>query len=216
MRIVLVGPPGAGKGTQAKIVAERLTIPAISTGDIFRANVGAGTPLGLEAKTYMDAGQLVPDSVTIAMVRDRLSQPDVAPGFLLDGFPRNVPQAEELDAILAGMDTKLDVVIELVVDNDEVVKRIAGRRLCRNDSTHIFHVDFNPPREAGVCDICGGELYQRDDDKEETVRERLAVYERETAPIVGFYAERGLLSTVEATGPLEDVTARILAALDDA
>jgi adenylate kinase len=216
MRIVLVGPPGAGKGTQAKIVAERLKIPAISTGDIFRANVGAGTPLGLEAKSYMDAGQLVPDSVTIEMVRDRLSQPDVGPGFLLDGFPRNVPQAEELDAILAGMDTKLDVVVELVVDNDEVVKRIAGRRLCRNDSTHIFHVDFNPPHAAGVCDICQGELYQRDDDKEETVRERLAVYERETAPIVGFYAERGLLSTVDATGALEDVTARILAALDDA
>lgn len=215
MRIVLVGPPGAGKGTQAKIVAERLKIPAISTGDIFRANVGAGTPLGLEAKSYMDAGRLVPDSVTIAMVRDRLSQPDVAPGFLLDGFPRNVPQAEELDAILAGMDTKLDVVIELVVDNDEVVKRIAGRRLCRNDSTHIFHVDFNRPRVEGVCDICGGELYQRDDDKEETVRERLAVYERETAPIVGFYAERGLLSTIDATGALEDVTARILAALED-
>jgi adenylate kinase len=216
MRIVLVGPPGAGKGTQAKIVAERLKIPTISTGDIFRANVGAGTPLGLEAKTYMDAGRLVPDSVTIAMVRDRLAQPDVANGFLLDGFPRNVPQAEELDAILAGMDTKLDAVVELVVDSDEVVKRIAGRRLCRNDSTHIFHADFNPPRAAGVCDICGGELYQRDDDKEETVRERLAVYERETAPIVGFYGERGLLATVDATGSLEDVTARILAALDDA
>jgi adenylate kinase len=215
MRIVLVGPPGAGKGTQAKIVADRLKIPAISTGDIFRANVGAGTPLGLEARSYMDSGRLVPDSVTIAMVRDRLSQPDVAPGFLLDGFPRNVPQAEELETILAGMDTKLDVVLELVVDNDEVVKRIAGRRLCRNDSTHIFHVDFNQPSVAGVCDICGGELYQRDDDKEETVRERLAVYERETAPIVGFYAERGLLTTIEATGALDEVTARILTALED-
>src|SRR5579871_689132 len=215
MRIVLVGPPGAGKGTQAKIVADRLKIPAISTGDIFRANVGAGTPLGLEARSYMDSGRLVPDSVTIAMVRDRLSQPDVANGFLLDGFPRNVPQAEELETILSGMDTKLDVVLELVVDNDEVVKRIAGRRLCRNDSTHIFHVDFNQPSVAGVCDICGGVLYQRDDHKEETVRERLAVYERETAPIVGFYAERGLLTTIEATGSLEDVTARILAALED-
>jgi adenylate kinase len=215
MRIVLVGPPGAGKGTQAKIIAGRLAIPAISTGDIFRANVGAGTPLGLKAKTYMDAGQLVPDSVTIAMVRDRLSQPDVANGFLLDGFPRNVPQAEELDAILAGMDTKLDVVVELVVDNDEVVKRIAGRRLCRNDSTHIFHVDFNPPRVSGVCDVCGGALYQRDDDKEETVRERLAVYQRETAPIIGFYAERGLLATVQAIGSLDEVTERALSALDD-
>jgi adenylate kinase len=215
MRIVLVGPPGAGKGTQAKIVAERLKIPAISTGDIFRANVGAGTPLGLKAKTYMDAGQLVPDSVTIAMVRDRLSQPDVANGFLLDGFPRNVAQAEELESILAGLGTKLDVVLELVVPADEVVHRIAGRRLCRNDSTHIFHVDFNPPRVPGVCDICGGELYQRDDDKEETVRERLAVYDRETAPIVGFYEERGLLATVDATGPLDEVTERALSALDD-
>jgi adenylate kinase len=215
MRIVLVGPPGAGKGTQAKIIAERLGIPAISTGDIFRANVGTGTPLGLEAKSYMDAGQLVPDGITIAMVRDRLAQRDVAAGFLLDGFPRNVPQAEELDAILASLGTKLDVVLELVVDNDEVVRRIAGRRLCRNDSTHIFHADFNPPREPGVCDVCGGELYQRDDDKEETVRERLAVYERETAPIVGFYAERGLLATIDAVGAMDEVTRRALSAVDD-
>jgi adenylate kinase len=215
MRIVLVGPPGAGKGTQAKIIAGRLAIPAISTGDIFRANVGAGTPLGLEARGYMDKGLLVPDSITIGMVRDRLADPDVAGGFLLDGFPRNVAQAEELESILIGLGTKLDVVLELVVDNDEVVKRIAGRRLCRNDSTHIFHADFNPPKTAGVCDVCGGELYQRDDDKEETVRERLAVYERETAPIVGFYAEHGLLSSIDAMGPLDEVTERALAALND-
>jgi adenylate kinase len=215
MRIVLVGPPGAGKGTQAKIIAGRLSIPAISTGDIFRANVGSGTPLGLEAKSYMDAGQLVPDSITIGMVRDRLASPDVADGFLLDGFPRNVPQAEELDAILSGLGTKLDAVLELVVDNDEVVKRIAGRRLCRNDSTHIFHADFNPPKVPGVCNVCGGELYQRDDDQEETVRERLAVYQSETAPIVFFYAERGLLSSVDALGPLEEVTQRALSALAD-
>jgi len=215
MRIVLVGPPGAGKGTQAKIIAGRLSIPAISTGDIFRANVGSGTPLGLEAKSYMDAGQLVPNSITIGMVRDRLAQPDVADGFLLDGFPRNVSQAEELDAMLSGLGTKLDAVLELAVDNDEVVKRIAGRRLCRNDSTHIFHMDFNPPREPGVCEVCGGELYQRDDDKEETVRARLAVYQRETAPIVGFYAERGLLSSVDAMGLLEEVTQRALSALED-
>jgi adenylate kinase len=215
MRIVLVGPPGAGKGTQAKIIAGRLAIPAISTGDIFRANVGAGTPLGLEARGYMDKGLLVPDSITIGMVRDRLADPDVAGGFLLDGFPRNVAQAEELESILIGLGTKLDVVLELVVDTDEVVKRIAGRRLCRNDSTHIFHADFNPPKTAGVCDVCGGELYQRDDDKEETVRERLAVYERETAPIVGFYAEHGLLSSIDAMGPLDEVTERALAALND-
>lgn len=213
MRIVLVGPPGAGKGTQAKIIAQRLSIPTISTGDIFRANVGAGTPLGVEAKGYMDKGRLVPDSVTIAMVRDRLAEPDVEGGFLLDGFPRNVPQAQELEAILAGLGTKLDVVLELVVDNAEVVKRIAGRRLCRNDSSHIFHVDFNPPNVAGICDTCGGELYQRDDDKEETVRERLAVYERETAPIVGYYRDRGLLATIEAVGSLGEVTERALAVI---
>jgi adenylate kinase len=167
------------------------------------------------AREFMERGDLVPDEVTVAMVRDRLAEDDAQEGFLLDGFPRNVPQAEELDSILAGMGTKLDVVLELVVDYDEVVKRVAGRRLCRNDSTHIFHVDFNQPSVAGVCDICGGELYQRDDDKEETVRERLAVYERETAPIVGFYGERGLLTTIEATGALDDVTARILTALED-
>jgi adenylate kinase len=149
------------------------------------------------------------------MVRDRLAQSDVAGGFLLDGFPRNVPQAEELDSILSGLGTKLDVVLELVVDYDEVVKRIAGRRLCRNDSTHIFHVDFNPPQQSEACDICGGELYQRDDDEEETVRERLAVYERETAPIVGFYAERGLLSSIDAMGALDEITDRALTALAD-
>ncbi len=215
MRIVLVGPPGAGKGTQAKVVAKRLSIPAISTGDIFRANVAAGTALGVEAKQFMDKGLLVPDEVTIGLIRDRFTRPDVAGGFLLDGFPRNVSQAEELEAMLTGIALKVDRVIELKVDTGEVVRRIAGRRLCRNDSGHIFHVDSKPPKVAGVCDTCGGQLYQRDDDREETVRERLRVYETDTAPIVGFYAERGLLASVEATGPLETVTERILAALEE-
>ena len=214
MRIVLVGPPGAGKGTQAKVVAKRQGIPAISTGDIFRANVAAGTELGVEAKRYMDAGQLVPDEVTIGLIRDRLTEPDAVGGFLLDGFPRNVAQAEALEAMLTGIEVKLDRVVELKVDNDEVVRRIAGRRLCRNDSGHIFHVDSKPPTVEGVCDDCGGELYQRDDDREEVVRERLAVYERETAPIVGYYAERGLLASVDATGALDTVTERILSALE--
>jgi len=214
MRIVLVGPPGAGKGTQAKVVAKRQGIPAISTGDIFRANVAAGTELGVEAKRYMDAGQLVPDEVTIGLIRDRLTEPDAVGGFLLDGFPRNVAQAEALEAMLTGIEVKLDRVVELKVDNDEVVRRIAGRRLCRNDSGHIFHVDSKPPSVEGVCDDCGGELYQRDDDREEVVRERLAVYERETAPIVGYYAERGLLASVDATGALDTVTERILSALE--
>jgi len=215
MRIVLVGPPGAGKGTQAKIIAERLAIPAISTGDIFRANVNAQSPLGVEAKTYMDSGLLVPDAITIGMIRDRFTEPDVEGGFLLDGFPRNVPQAQSLESLLVGLDTKLDVVLELAVDRDEVVKRIAGRRLCRRDAGHIFHVEFNPPAVEGVCDICGGELYQRDDDKEETVAARQDVYATETAPIIGYYAEHGLLATIDATGPLEEVTARALAALRD-
>jgi adenylate kinase len=215
MRIVLVGPPGAGKGTQAKVVAERLGIPAISTGDIFRANVAAGTELGVEAKHYMDAGKLVPDEVTIGLIRSRFTEPDAAAGFLLDGFPRNVPQAEALEAMLTGISVKLDRAVELRVDNDEVVRRIAGRRLCRNDSGHIFHVDSKPPKTEGVCDACDGALYQRDDDREETVRERLRVYQEETSPIIGFYAERGLLSSVEATGPLEAVTDRIIAALEE-
>jgi adenylate kinase len=215
MRIVLVGPPGAGKGTQATVVAKRLSIPAISTGDIFRANVAAGTALGVEAKQFMDKGLLVPDEVTIGLIRDRFTEQDAANGFLLDGFPRNVAQAEALETMLTGIEVKLDRVVELKVDNDEVVRRIAGRRLCRNDSGHIFHVDSKPPRVEGVCDECGGELYQRDDDREETVRERLRVYETETAPIVGFYAEHGLLATVDAMGPLEAVTERILAALED-
>jgi adenylate kinase len=214
MRIVLVGPPGAGKGTQAKVVAERLGIPAISTGDIFRANVAAGTELGVEAKKYMDQGLLVPDEVTIGLIRSRLTEPDAAQGFLLDGFPRTVPQAEELETMLSGIEVKLDRVVELKVDNDEVVRRISGRRLCRNDSGHIFHVESKPPAVPGVCDACGGELYQRDDDREETVRERLREYQDKTAPIIGFYAQRGLLASVDAMGALDAVTERILGALE--
>jgi adenylate kinase len=214
MRIVLVGPPGAGKGTQAKVVAERLGIPAISTGDILRANVVAGTELGVEAKGYMDKGLLVPDEVIFGLIRNRLTEADAGAGFLFDGFPRNVSQAEELETMLAGIEVKLDRVVELKVDNDEVVRRISGRRLCRNDSTHIFHVASKPPAVPGVCDICGGELYQRDDDREETVRERLRVYQEETAPIVGFYAEHGLLASVDAMGALDDVTERILNAIE--
>jgi adenylate kinase len=214
MRIVLVGPPGAGKGTQATVVAERLSIPAISTGDIFRANVTAGTELGVEAKKYMDQGLLVPDEVTIGLIRNRLTEPDAAAGFLLDGFPRTVPQAEELETMLSGIETKLDRVVELQVDNDEVVRRISGRRLCRMDKDHIFHVESKPSAEPGVCDICGGELYQRDDDRAETVQKRLREYEEKTAPIIGFYAERGLLVWVDAMGTPDEVTERILTALE--
>ncbi|MCU1672874.1 MAG: adenylate kinase [Frankiales bacterium] len=213
MRLVLVGPPGAGKGTQAQFIAEHVDVPKISTGDIFRANVSAGTPLGLQAKEYMDRGDLVPDEVTIDMVRNRLAEPDALQGFLLDGFPRTVPQAETLDDILRETaDSKLDVVLELVVDSDEVVRRLSGRRTCRR-CNHIWHVDFDPPAVEGVCDIDKGELYQRDDDKAETIKNRLEVYDDQTAPLIAYYAGRGVLVGIDATGPVDDVTTRAIDAL---
>jgi adenylate kinase len=212
VRVVLVGPPGAGKGTQAQFIASHLSIPKISTGDIFRANVSGGTPLGKLAKEYMDRGDLVPDEVTVAMVRDRLSEDDAQEGFLLDGFPRNVPQAEILKKMLADWGLALDVVLELVVDDEEVVRRLAGRRTCRSCGK-VWHVDFDPPSREGVCDACGGELFQRDDDREDTIRHRLEVYQEQTAPLVSFYADEQILVGVDATGPVEEVTQRAMAAL---
>jgi adenylate kinase len=212
MRLVLVGPPGAGKGTQAQFIASHFAVPKISTGDIFRANVSEGTRLGLEAKKFMDAGDLVPDEVTIAMVQDRLKQDDATEGFLLDGFPRTVHQAVVLDATLSGQGVAVTVVLELVVDDDEVVRRLSGRRTCRN-CNHIWHIDFDPPAVPDVCDLCGGELFQRDDDRESTIRHRLEVYAEQTAPLVSFYAERRLLVGIDATGPVDDVTERATRAL---
>ncbi|WP_173098577.1 adenylate kinase [Actinomadura verrucosospora] len=211
MRIVLVGPPGAGKGTQAQFIASHLSIPKISTGDIFRANVSGGTELGRQAKEYMDRGDLVPDEVTIAMVRDRLGEDDARDGFLLDGFPRNVPQAETLKKILAEWDTRLDIVLELVVDEDEVVRRLSGRRTC-DKCGRIWHVDFDD-KQDDICDDCGGRLFQRDDDKEEVVMHRLEVYRHDTSPLVQFYADEGILVGIDATGPVEEVTKRALTAL---
>ncbi|MCX5092224.1 adenylate kinase [Streptomyces sp. NBC_00365] len=213
MRIVLVGPPGAGKGTQAAFLAKNLGIPHISTGDLFRANISQGTELGKQAKAYMDAGKLVPDEVTIGMAKDRMEQPDAANGFLLDGFPRNVSQAEALDEMLKAEGMKLDAVLDLEVPEDEVVKRIAGRRICRNDSSHVFHVTYKQPKSEGVCDVCQGELYQRDDDSEETVRTRLEVYHTQTEPIIDYYAAQGLVVTISALGKVEEVTGRAMEAL---
>jgi adenylate kinase len=215
MRIVLVGPPGAGKGTQAAYLAKNLSIPHISTGDLFRANISRGTPLGQQAQEYMRAGQLVPDEITIGMAKDRWEQPDAAAGFLLDGFPRNLAQAEALDRILKEEGIALDAVLDLEVPEEEVVKRIAGRRICRNDSSHVFHESYNAPREEGVCDQDGGELYQRDDDTEETVRKRLEVYHRETEPIIDYYRAQDLVYTIPALGTVAEVTKRSMDALLD-
>jgi adenylate kinase len=212
MRLVLVGPPGAGKGTQAEFIAAHLAVPKISTGDIFRANVSQGTPLGVEARRYMDAGQLVPDEVTINMVRERLAEADAADGFLLDGFPRTVPQANALDKLLADLGTALDLVMELVVDDDEVIRRLSGRRTCRGCGK-IWHVEFDPTSRDGVCDRCGGQLFQRDDDKAETIAKRLEEYAEKTAPLVDYYGAQNKLVGIDATGPVEDVTVRAIDAL---
>jgi len=190
VRLVLLGPPGAGKGTQAQIIAGELGVPAISTGDIFRANVSGQTELGLEAKVYMDAGDLVPDEITVAMVRDRLAQPDAEVGFLLDGFPRTIAQAEQLRGSLQQLGQHLDRVLELVVEEDELVRRLSGRRM-----------------------LVDGEWVQRDDDKPETVRRRLHVYQEQTAPLSGFYEDEGLLSRIDAIGTIEEVTDRVMTAL---
>ena len=212
MRLVLVGPPGAGKGTQAQFISSHLAIPKVSTGDIFRYNVSSGTELGRQARAFMDRGDLVPDDVTIAMVASRLAEEDAQAGFLLDGFPRNVPQAERLKKILADWGLRLDLVLELVVDTDEVIRRLSGRRTCRKCG-RAWHVAFDPPTRPGICDECGGELFQRDDDREETVRHRLEVYQQQTQPLISYYADDGVLLGVDAIGPVDDVTERALLAL---
>jgi adenylate kinase len=212
VRLVLVGPPGAGKGTQAEFVAEYFGIPKISTGDIFRANVSGGTKLGREAKKFMDLGDLVPDAVTNAMVRARIAEEDARDGFLLDGFPRNVSQADELDVMLAGLNASLSVVLDLDVDQDEVVRRLSGRRTCKTCG-HVVHIEPDQPENTVICDRCGGQLYQRDDDKPGTVRHRLEVYSAQTAPLIKHYAARDQLVAIDAVGTVEDVTERAIEAL---
>ena len=212
MRVVLVGPPGAGKGTQAQFIASHLAIPKVSTGDIFRYNVSAGTELGRQARSFMERGDLVPDEVTVAMVASRLQEDDALSGFLIDGFPRNVPQAETLKKLLADWGMRLELVLELVVDHDEVIRRLSGRRTCRKCG-RVWHVAFDPPSMTGKCDECGGQLFQRDDDREETIRHRLEVYEQQTQPLISYYADEGILLGIDATGPVEDVTDRALVSL---
>lgn len=212
MRLVLVGPPGAGKGTQAVNLASHYGIPHISTGDIFRSNLKAGTPLGLEAKSYMDRGELVPDEVTNKMVKDRLSKDDVKPGFLLDGFPRNVVQADVLKEILQEKGSPIEAALELVVDKNEIINRLSGRRTCKN-CQRAFHIQYERPSKDGVCDGCGGELYQREDDKEEVIARRLEVYSEQTAPIIDFYAREGVLFSIPAMGSVDEVTKRAIDAL---
>ena len=206
MRLVLVGPPGAGKGTQAVFLAEHYSIPHISTGDIFRANLKAGTPLGQDAKSFMDRGELVPDSVTNEMVKDRLTQDDLANGFLLDGFPRNVVQAEVLRAILAEQKRPLDAVFELNIADSEIIERLSSRLTCRGCGAPS-------PATAQACAACGGELYQREDDKAEVIARRLEVYNEQTAPIIAFYRSEGLLITISATGAVSEITERATTAL---
>jgi adenylate kinase len=212
MRLILVGPPGAGKGTQAVHLAAHYRIPHISTGDIFRANLKNGTELGKQAQTFMDRGELVPDSVTNEMVRDRLGNNDVANGFLLDGFPRNTNQAQVLDQILVEKKMPLDAVLELKIDNAEIVKRLSGRRTCRGCGASS-HVVFEKPKVAGVCDKCQGELYQREDDKEEVVTRRLEIYTDQTAPIVEFYKSTGLLKIISALGDVSEITKKAISTL---
>ncbi len=210
--IVLLGPPGAGKGTQAKAISETMNLAHVSSGDLFRENLKAQTELGKLAQTYMNRGELVPDDVTIAMVKDRLSRPDCAEGALLDGFPRTPAQAKALDAMLAAQGSKLHSVPYIAVAPEILVERLSGRWSCRA-AGHVYHEKFNPPAKAGVCDVDGSELYQRDDDKPETVANRIRVYAEQTAPLISYYTENGVLFELDGTLPIEQVTSLLLAEL---
>ena len=215
MYILLMGPPGAGKGTQAERLISEYGIPQISTGDMFRAAVKAGTALGKEAKSYMDKGALVPDSVTVGIVKESLAEADCQKGWILDGFPRTAAQAAALDAILHDMGISLTAVLNITANKDDLVKRICGRFVCRSCGAS-FHKEFRPPKKAGVCDVCGGELYQRDDDKEETVNQRLSVYESSTKPLIDYYEASGVLANIDGDKSMDEVHDQIVSALEKA
>ncbi len=212
MNLILLGGPGAGKGTQAKKLIDKYHIPQISTGDILRAAVKEGTELGRKAKEFMDAGKLVPDEVVIGIVEERLKQPDARQGFILDGFPRTVPQAQALDGALAKMGAKIDHVVSVDVEEEALVTRLTGRRTCKNCG-QMYHISFTPSQKEGVCDKCGGELYQRDDDNEATVRSRLATYNQATKPLIDYYTAKGLVRPIAGVGSIEDIFNKITAIL---
>jgi len=209
MDFILLGPPGAGKGTQAKLMIDKWNTPQVSTGDILLAAVREGTALGVEAKGFMDSGGLVPDRVVIGIIAERLREEDAAAGFILDGFPRTIPQAEALQKILDELGRNIDHVISIEVDDEELVTRLTGRRMCKGCG-ESFHVVFNPSAKEGICDRCGGELYQRDDDTEETIRQRLAVYSEQTQPLIAYYEKQGKLRRIEGTGSIEEIFSRVL------
>jgi adenylate kinase len=213
MNIVFLGPPGAGKGTQAKILVERYEIPQVSTGDMLREHRAKGTELGKKAQEYMDKGQLVPDEIILSMVRERLSQPDCQKGFILDGFPRTVAQAEALDKLLSEMGKKLDFALALIVPDDLLVERLTGRRTCKSCGM-MYHIKYKPPKVEGKCDVCEGELYQRPDDNEETVRNRLKVYHEQTAPLIEYYKNRGILREIDGSKSIEEITQQIISILE--
>lgn len=212
MRLVLLGAPGAGKGTQAKKLIETFGIPQISTGDILRKAVADGTPLGKEAKSYMNNGELVPDSVVIGLVKERLAQDDCKKGYILDGFPRNTSQAQTLDNVLSSMNSPLDVALSVDVDKDILMKRLTGRRTCKG-CQQMYNIHFSPSKKDGICDKCGGELFQRDDDKEATIKNRLDVYEKSTAPLIDYYRKKGILKSVNGEGDIEEIFKKVLSIL---
>lgn len=213
MRLVLLGPPGAGKGTQASAIVERYKIPHISTGDIFRANIKGGTELGIQAKSYMDKGLLVPDELVVDIVKGRLTEDDCKNGFLLDGFPRTVKQAEALDSELKAMGIKLDRVVNIQADKDILIQRAIGRRICKECGA-TYHIKYNPPKVEGICDLDNSPLYQRDDDNEETVTTRINVYLEQTQPLIDYYREKGLILDIDGTKPIDEITNSIINELE--